>query len=585
MQTLLKILLLAALAILPVACSSPEATTPATEPPATSTPPPADAGEQTLTLLYWQAPSLPFPYLSTGAKDTDAGAVTLEPLAKYDPEGNLLPALAAQIPSIDNGGISPGLAGITWNLRKGLKWSDGSDLTAEDVVFTWQYCADEATGCTGKESFAGITSVEAVDDFTVKITFDRPTPYPYQAFVGAGSPVISRQQFADCIGAAAQTCEAQNSAPLGTGPYRITGFRANVEALYERNPYYRGAEPYFDRVTLKGGGDALWAARTVLEREEADFAWNMQVDPETLAQLEAEGKGRVASAFSSQVERIIVNQTNPDPALEENRSEYLEGENPHPFLTFLPIRKAMSLAIDRSRIAEELYSFAGKPACNLIVGPPAYVSTANDGCVIQDIAGAKELLEEEGVVDSDGDGIREYQGVPLSITYQTSANVVRQDTQLMIQDWWRQIGIETKLIQHDASLFFGGDPVVNKQESLRRFYADVQMYTGSSGIDPQQTLAGSLCRNIQTRENNWALSNTARACDPEYDELFAELTETPVGPKREEMVKRLNDHLADSYYQIPLVNRGAVSAHLNTLKGVRINGWDSELWNIGEWRR
>ena len=125
---------------------------------------------------------------------------------------------------------------ITWKLKEGLKWSDGSDMTAEDVVFTWLYCVDEDTGCTAESSFDGIASVLALDNLTVRIAFDAPTPYPYRAFVGAGTPIISRAQFADCIGAAATTCEAQNTAPLGTGPYRITGFKTNEGAVYERNP-------------------------------------------------------------------------------------------------------------------------------------------------------------------------------------------------------------------------------------------------------------------------------------------------------------------------------------------------------------
>ena len=541
--------------------------------------------EKVLTILYWQAPSLPGAYLSGGFKDRDAGSVTLEPLAKYDPDGNIVPALAADIPTLDNDGLSADLMSITWKLKEGLKWSDGSDMTAQDVVFSWSYCVDEDTGCTSESSFDGVASVRAVDNGTVVITFDVPTPYPYQAFVGTGTPVISRAQFADCVGAAATGCEAQNTAPLGTGPYRITGFKTNEEAVYERNPFYRGETPYFDRVVIQGGGEAISAARAVLERGEADYAWNLQIEPDTLAGMEAGGRGTVAVAFTSLVERIVVNQTNPDPALGDNRSEFMDGQNPHPFLTFKPIRQAMSMAIDRSLISDQLYGFAAEPTCNLIAGPPNYASAANDGCLAQDIEGANRLLDDNGVLDADGDGIREYDGVPLRVAYQTSTNAIRQDTQELILDWWRQIGIETEVVHHDASVFFGGDPVADKEASYRRFFADLQMYAGSSGIDPQQDLAAPLCKHIQTRDNTWSFSNNARSCDPEYDKLFAQLEQTRIGPEREALVKQLNDTYVQGYYEIPLVDRGAVSAHLNTLLGVRINGWDSELWNIAEWRR
>ena len=551
--------------------------------PAAATPPPAE--EQVLTLLYWQAPSLPWPYLAAGFKDSDAGAVTLEPLAKHDPDGNLVPALAASIPTADNGGVAQDQASITWKLKEGLKWSDGSDVTAEDVAFTWRYCVHEETGCVAESAFEGVASVVAVDDFTVRIAFDGPTSYPYGPFVGASTPVISRAQFAGCVGAAAKTCDAQNTAPLGTGPYRIVDFKPNEGAEYERNPFYRGDAPYFDRVVIVGGGDAVSAARAVMERGEADYAWNLQVEPELLVELEAKGLATVVAAFSSLVERIVVNQTNADPALGDDRSEYLDGQNPHPFLTFEPIRRAMSMAIDRDAIAESLYGFAGEPTCNLVTGPPVYVSTANDGCLVQDIDGARRLLDDSGVLDTDGDGIREHDGAPLRLTYQTSVNAIRQDTQALVRDWWRQIGIETTLVQHDASVFFGGDPEADKEALYRRFFADVQMYATGPDIDPQAHLSGPLCKHIQTRENNWSLGNVARSCDPEYDALYARLEQARIGPERAELVKQLNDLYVQGYYEIPLVNRGLVSAHLGTLKGVRINAWDSELWNIADWRR
>ena len=541
--------------------------------------------DRVLTLLYWQAPTLPGPYLSPGYKDRDAGAVTLEPLAKYSPDGNLVPALATEIPSIDNGGVAPDLMSITWKLKEGVLWSDGSKMTAEDVVFTWQYCSHEDTGCNSESSFDGITAVEAVDDVTVRVLFSAPTPYPYRAFVSTGSPIISRAQFAHCVGNAAASCASQNTSPLGTGPYRITGFEENEEAVYELNPYYRGPTPYFDRVVIKGGGDAISAAQAVLERGEADYAWNLQVDPGVLGEMEDSGHGRVVTAFSSLVERIIVNQTNPDETLGDDRSEYLEGQNPHPFLTFAPITQAMSMAIDRSVISEDLYGFTGEATCNLITGPPAFVSTANDFCLIQDIDGANKLLDDNGVLDTDGDGVREHNGVPLRITYQTSTNAIRQETQRLVQGWWQEIGIETELIDHDAGVYFGGDPVADKEASLRRFFADVQMYATGPDIDPQQHLSDSLCKHIPTLENNWSGGNVARTCSPEYDEVFGQLAQTGVGPERAELVKRLNDIQVQSYNQIPLVNRGFVSAHLNSLLDVKINGWDSELWNIEEWRR
>ena len=536
-----------------------------------------------LTILYWQAASLPGPYLSGGTKDQDAGAITLEPLANYDPNGTIVPRLAVEIPTIENGGVSEDLMTITWTLKEGLLWSDGSDVTADDVVFTWQYCSDESTGCTASEAFLGIESVEALDDRTIMITFDSPTPYPYNAFVGANTPIISSVQFADCVGAAAQTCNEENTAPLGTGPYRIIDFKVNDVAVYERNPHYHGEPAFFDTVVFKGGGDAASAARAVLETGEADYAWNLQVEPDILRDMEAAGLGKVVSAFAGYVERVLVNQTNPHSDLGDDRSEYKDGNNAHPFLTFPPIPQAMSMAIDRTLISEQLYGFAGQPTCNVIPAPLHYVSESNDTCLTQDIDGANALLDENGVLDSDGDGIREYNGIPLKVSYQTSTNSVRQKTQALLRQWWLQIGIETELINHDASVFFGGDP--NSPDTYQKFYTDLQMYTTGPTIDPQQHLSNWICEQIPMRENSWGGGNIFRGCNAEFDALFEQLTQTPVGPEREALVKQLNDINVQNNYQIPLVYRGEVSAHLNTLQGVWINGWDSQMWNVGDWHR
>lgn len=543
-----------------------------------------DRDPKTLVILYWQAASLPGPYLTGGTKDQDAGAITLEPLMNIDPEGNLVPKLVTEVPTVENGGISEDLTTITYNLKESVKWSDGSDFTADDVVFTWQYCVDDATGCTSRTSFEGIVAVEALDELTVQITFDAPTPFPYVAFGDAETPIINATQFADCVGAAAQTCNEQNTLPLGTGPYKIVDFKVNDVATYERNEFYHGEPAYFDQVIFKGGGDAVGAARAVLETSEADYAWNLQVEPDILAEMESAGNGTIITHFGGNVERILVNQTNPDPELGDLRAEYANGDNPHPFLVGSVIPQAMSMAIDRGIIAGELYGFAGQPTCNVIPAPEYYASDANDGCLIQDIEGAIALLDDAGIVDSDGDGIREYEGMPLQVRYQTSTNSVRQKTQALIKQWWGEIGVETELLNHDAGVYFGGDP--NSPDTYQKFFTDVEMYTTGPSIDPQLHLANWICAEMPGKENVWAGGNIFRGCSPEYDELYQQLTQTPVGPDREAIVKQMNDINVQSGFQIPLVHRGSVSSIINGLEGIQMNGgWDTEMWNIAEWSR
>ena len=536
-----------------------------------------------VNILYWQAASILNPYLSGGTKDVEASSLIIEPLARYNETGEMVPWLVDEIPTVENGGVSEDLTTITWKLSEGIKWSDGTDFTAEDVVFTWQYCTAEGGGCQQETKFQDVTNVEAVDPLTVKVTFGKPKPFPYGPFVGGESPIIQKAQFANCLGAEAPNCTEANFGPHGTGPFRVTEFKANDVITMEANPEYRDpAKPAFATLTFKGGGDAAAAARAVLETGEFDYAWNLQIDPAILTQMAGAGKGQVVSAFGTGVERMMVNLTNPDPALGDKRST-LEG-GPHPFLTDANVRRALSIAIDRNLLSEVGYGAAGKATCNVLPAPAIYASTANDECLTQDIAKANQILDEAGWVDSDGDGIRDKDGVKLSILYQTSTNAVRQDTQALVKQWWSEIGVETELKNVDAAVFFGGDQ--SSPDTFQKFYADIEMYTNLfNGTDPEAYMGNWTCKEIPSPENNWLGGNMPRYCSEAYDALAVKLSETAALEERAEIAKQMNDMLMQEGAMIPLVHRGRVSAHGNSLGGVILNVWDSELWNAADWTR
>jgi peptide/nickel transport system substrate-binding protein len=534
-----------------------------------------------VNVIYWQAPSILNPFLSGGTKDVESSSLILEPLARYDEVGNLVPYLAADIPTVNNGGVSDDLTSITWKLKEGLVWSDGSPLTSADVVFTWQYCTDPAGGCAQLAKFEGVSNVEAVDDLTIKVTFAAPKPYPYLAFVGGQSPIIQKAQFEDCLGAKAPECTEANFGPIGTGPFRVTEFRPNDVISLEANPNFRDpAKPAFATMTFKGGGDAAAAGRAVLETGEFDYAWNLQLAPDVLAQMAAAGKGTPVSAFGTLVERIEVNMTDPSPDLGDRRAT---ADHPHPILSDLNVRKALSMAIDRALLVEVGYGQSGRPTCNLVPAPELYASD-NQDCMTHDIEGAKALLEEAGWTVGAG-GIREKDGKKLSLLFQTSSNAVRQDFQALIKQWWSEIGVETELKVVDASVFFGGDP--GSPDTFQKFFADVEMYANNfDGTDPEAYLAEHTCGKAPRPETQWQGENINRYCDPAYDALVAELGGTADLEKRGEIARKLNEMLTkESYVIIPLVDRGRVSAHSNTLGGVILNTWDSELWNAADWFR
>ncbi|MFF2323848.1 peptide ABC transporter substrate-binding protein [Agrobacterium sp. NPDC058088] len=536
-----------------------------------------------LKILFWQAVSTLNPYLSGGTKEIYSSSVVIEPLARYDEKGELVPTLVSEIPTVENGGVAKDLLSMTWKLKNDVKWSDGTPFTADDVVFTWKYCTAPDGGCAQAAQYEGVKNVEAIDANTVKVSFTEPKPYPYSAFVGAQSPVIQKKQFEKCVGAAAPGCTSANFGPIGTGPFVVKDFKPNDVISYVANPNYRDpAKPAFATVTLKGGGDAASAARAVLETGEFDYAWNMQVEPEILATMVAAGKGKLETAFGTQVERINLNWYNPDPALGDKRSTKEAG--PHPALSDPAVRRALSLAIDRDIIDEAGYGEAGKPTCNIVPAPAAVASTKNDSwCLKQDIEGANKLLDDAGWVKG-ADGIRAKNGVKLSFLYQTSTNSVRQAAQELVKDMWSQIGVASELRNVSASVFFGGDPA--SPDTFQKFYADVEMYTNNfDGTDPEKYLAEWLCDKIPAPSNGWQGQNIPRYCNPEFDKLVSVLSKTTDFAKRGEIAKQLNDMLTEEGAHIPLIHRGNISSHSLTLEGVRMNAWDSELWNVADWSR
>lgn len=545
--------------------------------------------EDTLNMIYWQAPSSMNMYLSGGTKEIEAASLVWEPLARYDENGNMVTWLVDSIPTVENGGVSEDLTTITWNITPGITWSDGTPFTAADAVFTWTYCTHPEAGCSYVDKFADVVSVEAVDDLTLLVTFGVSKPFPYGPFVGADSPIMQAAQFADCLGTAALECTDQNFAPIGTGPYVVEEFRANDTVVYVANPNFRFAadgKPYFKRVVMKGGGDAESAARAVLQTGEADYAWNLQVAPAILNEMEAAGLGAVLVAYGTSVERIHVNQANPDASLgEELRSIWMEdGSNDHPFLTDPVVWQAMSMAIDRNIIAEQLYGAAGQATCNVLPAPAIYASTNNDACLVQDVAAANAMLDEAGHMDSDGDGIREYNGIPMKVLYQTSTNAVRQSTQALVKQWWSEIGIEAELRNIDASVFFGAD--VASPDTYGKFYADVQMFTNNfAGTDPESYMGQWVCSAMPTVENGWLGNNISRFCSADYDALVAQMAQTAALEERAALAIQMNDLIVQSGAAIPLVHRGDVSAASNSIEGVIMNTWDAEPWNIFDWQR
>ncbi|MFY7803021.1 MAG: peptide ABC transporter substrate-binding protein [Limnoraphis robusta] len=533
-----------------------------------------------LRLLYWQAPTILNPHLATGFKDFDAARIVYEPLASYDKNDQLIPFLAAEIPTVENGGIAKDGKSVTWKLKQNVKWADGEPLTAEDVVFTYQFITNPDVASASIEYYSTIEKVEAVDNYTVKITFKDVNPGWAVPFTGQNGMILPKHIFAEYNGANIREAPA-NQKPIGTGPYQVVEFKAGDIIIYEPNPnYWDTGKPYFKRVELKGGGDAVSAARAVLQTGDADYAYNLQVEGNILKQLEAAGKGKVVANFGPYVERIMLNFTNPNQATAEGERSSIQF--PHPFFTDKKVRQAFNLAIDRDTISNQLYGPTGRPTAQILVAPQRYKS---DKISYEfNLEKAAALLDEAGWKDSNANGIRDKNGVEMQVVFQTSVNPVRQKTQEIVKQGLESIGVKVELKSIDASVFFSGDPA--NTDTLNHFYADLQMLnTGNDSPDPQAHMKWWTCEEITQKANNWQKSNYARYCNPEYDKLWQQAT-TELNPqKRAELFQKMDELLSTDVAILPIVDRANTQGVSNRLIGVEPSPWDANTWDIKNWQR
>ncbi|MBD2577022.1 peptide ABC transporter substrate-binding protein [Oscillatoria sp. FACHB-1406] len=539
------------------------------------------ANPDTLKLLYWQAPTILNPHLSTGFKDSEASRITLEPLASFEKDGKtMIPFLAAEIPSVANGGVAKDGRSVTWKLKPNVKWSDGTPFTAADVVFTHKFVTTPAVGATTAGAYELIEKVEAIDPLTVKVTFKQPNPAWFTVFVGTEGMILPQHLYAKYAGANAREAPA-NLKPVGTGGYRVVEFKPGDTVVYEANPEYREANGVgFKRVELKGGGDATSAARAVLQTGDADFAYNLQLEAPVLKEFETAGRGRVVTTPNSLVERVLINHSDPNRTTVEGEKSSVQF--PHPFLSDLKVRQALNLAIDRDAIATQLYGSTGKATANFLVAPPQFVSPNTR--YEFNLQKAAQLLDEAGWKDTNGNGTRDRNGIEMKILFQTSVNPLRQKTQEIIKQTLQQIGIGVELKSIDASIYFSSDPA--NKETTEHFEADLQMFsTGNTNPDPLTYFKTYTCKEIPQKKNNWTGDNVSRYCSPEYDRLWQQMGAELNPEKRAALVIQLNDKLVSEAIVLPIIARQETVGIATTLEGFELTPWDLNTWRVAQWRR
>jgi peptide/nickel transport system substrate-binding protein len=533
-------------------------------------------GGGALKVLWWQGATLLNPHFATGTKDQDGSRIFYEPLASWDPDGNLAPILAAEIPSVQNGGVSKDGKSVTWKLKKGITWHDGKPFTADDCVFTWEYCADPATASVSIATYKDI-KVDKVDSHTIKLTFAKPTPFWADPFVGVRGMIIPKHLFGAFKGDKSREAPT-NLKPVGTGPYRFVDFKPGDIVRGELNPnYHMPNRPHFDTIEMKGGGDAVSAARAVIQTAEFDYAWNMQVEDEILKRLEQGGKGKADIVAGGNIEHIQCNFTDPWKDVDGERSS---AKTTHPTLSDPAVRQALNLLVDRASVQEQIYGRTGVATANFLNQPARFQSKATKWEL--NVDKANQILEAAGWKKG-ADGIRAKDGKKLKFVYQTSINQPRQKTQAIVKQAAAKAGIEMELKSVVANVYFSSD--VANPDTYSHFYTDIQMYTTTmTQPDPELFMNQFTSWEVASKDNKWQGRNITRWKNEEYDKVY-KAAESELDPvKRAALFIKMNEMVIQNVVVIPVVFRPRVAAVSNRLH-VEQSGWDSDFWNLQNWYR
>lgn len=542
---------------------------------AASAPPLRRGGGGDLKVLMWDAPGLLNPHFGRGRKDHTAARLFYEPLAAAGPGGELFPILAEELPSTENGGLAKDGTWVVWRLKRNVVWHDGRPFTADDVVFNWEFASDPATAATSRGPFQEVAQVEKLDSHTAKVVYKKPQPYWAVAFGGDG--LIPRHIFGPHKGASAREAAGMLK-PVGTGPYKLVDFTPGDFIRAEINPsYHVPNRPFFDRVHIKGGGDAVSAARAVLQTGEYDFAYYILAEEDVLKRLEQGAKGRILAIPSSGVNHIQCNQSDP---WHETDGERSNAASAHPCLSQIAVRKAISLLVDRASIQEYIVGRNGQITSNFLNAPERFRS-GNTSWEFS-IERANQILDELGWARGP-DGVRAKDGKRLKLLFQAATSSSVQKIQLVVKQAAARAGIEIEVRAIPASVFFSADP--NNVDTNVRFHADLQMYTTFTWLDPQFFMAQFCSWEIPTRQNKWSGRNITRWRNAGYDRLWrdAEVEMDPV--RRAALFIRMNDMVIENAVEIPVTWRNVLHAVSHQIVGVQPNSWDSIFGSIAYWSR
>ncbi len=567
-KTLLLVLGIATLSLIAISCAAP---TPAPAPTSGAPQPPVPAATATsagprrggtITMAVWQEPEHLNWELGSQTVLDDVDAFVVQGLLRVNEKGEWLPRLATEVPTTQNGGVSADGKTITYKLRKGVKWHDGTDFTCEDVQFTLKVIKTPNTGALDTSSFADLDTVDCPDPNTAVLKFKNFYAAWIRLFNGIAYVFPHNAGKAEDL-----KTWAYNRKPNGTGPFKVDEFVTGDHITLSRNDsYWDPGKPYLDKVIVRVVPSSE-VAKQLMKNGEADIMWNnTEAD---IPEVEKMTNVKLGSAPQAGGERLILNTVKPgDPA---------DNKTPHPILGDLKVRQAIAYGIDKKTIIDKLLNGKALPGSSELNVDP--YNCTNIQAWPYDAAKAKQLLDDAGW-KLGPDGIRVKEGNRLRLKYQTTTgNKLREDSQVLIIENMKAIGVEFFVENQPSSLLLGGWAAGAPR---KRGNYDILMYTTNAGIDPHTQMFNYFdSKSIPSPDNQGGI-NYSRWNDPQTDQLIEQAGSIPDWSKRKELYCQAAQRVVEGTSHIYLYQRFNLHSFNNRVQGWIPSGWGGPAWNAAD---
>jgi len=473
-------------------------------------------------------------------------------LATWDAKNNLVPELATEVPSLDNGGVSQDGLTITWHLKKGLKWSDGQPLTSADVKFTWQVEVDPANAVYSRAGYDQISSVDTPDENTAILHFKSLYPGWQTLFTSGPNNQGNIQPEHILKGKTGLEKDPFVRWPtISSGPFVITDWVAGDHMTLWPNPNYWKGKPKLDQIQIKFVPDPE-TAKAALKTGDVDFVPDFaESDLADLPALEPKVHTRVdpGPEFEHYLFNLGVKGT------EIGQSDV---DGPCPFKD-VNVRKAIILGIDRETIVKTL--LFGKTTVPASLWPNSSWYNTSLTPYPYDPEQAKQLLDTAGYkADTEGavrHGMCNGVDTKLSFNFETTDKQIRKDMAVAVQGMLAKIGVEFKPIHTPSGTFFGN---YASGADMMTGKFDIAGYT--TGFYPDPYTDQFLCSSVVANQNQGG-DNNYHVCDPKMDEMFKKANSSADPAIRKQAIDEIQKYQYDQALIIPMYARANVMSYLD----------------------